>query len=105
MQLDLDARELRPAAGSVHLKQQVFDVLCYLVENRSRVVPKNESLDAVWGDRFVSDAAVTSRIKTVRAALGDSGTKQELIKTHHGGGYRFVAADVSVVGDGVGRRG
>ena len=68
----------------------MFDVLRYLVEHRDRVVPKEELLDNVWGDRFVSESALTSRIKAARQALGDSGRAQRVIATAHGRGYRFL---------------
>ena len=90
------ARELCNESGPVHVEQQVFDVLCHLVEHRDRVVPKTELLDEIWGDRFVSESALTSRIKSARQAVGDSGERQQVIKTIHGVGYRFVA-DVDVV--------
>jgi pimeloyl-ACP methyl ester carboxylesterase/DNA-binding winged helix-turn-helix (wHTH) protein len=90
------ARELRNESGPVHVEQQVFDVLCHLVDNRDRVVPKTELLDEIWGDRYVSESALTSRIKSARQAVGDSGERQQVIKTIHGVGYRFVA-DVDVV--------
>lgn len=48
-------------------------------------------MDSVWGGRFVSETAVTSRIKQVRRALGDDGHSQRMIRTLHGRGYRFVA--------------
>jgi pimeloyl-ACP methyl ester carboxylesterase len=48
-------------------------------------------MDAVWGNRFVTEAAVTSRIKQARRALGDDGQAQRVIRTVHGRGYRFVA--------------
>ncbi|MGI9622090.1 MAG: AAA family ATPase [Acidimicrobiales bacterium] len=48
-------------------------------------------LDAVWGDQFVSESALSSRIKTARRAVGDDGKRQEVIKTLHGHGFRFVA--------------
>ena len=48
-------------------------------------------MDEVWGGRFVSETAVTSRIKQVRRALGDDGQAQRVIRTLHGRGYRFVA--------------
>ena len=57
----------------MHVEPQVFDVLAYLVAHRDRVVPKTELLDAVWGDRFVSESALTSRIKEARRAVGDDG--------------------------------
>jgi tetratricopeptide (TPR) repeat protein len=82
----------------VPVEPQVFDVLAYLVRHRDRVVPKTELLDEVWGDRFVSESALTSRIKSVRRAIGDTGRDQRVIKTIHGRGYRFVA-DVAEVAD------
>jgi len=54
-------------------------------------VPKEELMDAVWGGRFVTEAAVTSRIKQARRAMGDDGRGQRLIRTVHGRGYRFIA--------------
>ena len=85
----------------VPVEPQVFDVLAYLVRHRDRVVPKTELLDEVWGDRFVSESALTSRIKSVRRAIGDTGRDQRVIKTIHGRGYRFVAdvAEVAEVGE------
>ena len=50
------------------MEPQVFDVLAYLINHRDRIVSKAELLDNVWGDRFVSESALTSRIKTARRA-------------------------------------
>jgi hypothetical protein len=60
------------------------------VEHRGRVVPKEELLDRVWGDQFVSDAALTTRVKEVRRAIGDDGRRQRLVRNVRGRGYRFV---------------
>ncbi|WP_165546323.1 alpha/beta fold hydrolase [Kribbella soli] len=83
--------EVRRGGAPVPLEPQAFDVLAYLVSHRDRVVPKEELMDSVWGGRFVSETAVTSRIKQVRRALGDDGHSQRMIRTLHGRGYRFVA--------------
>jgi predicted ATPase len=56
------------------------------------VVPNSELLDAVWGNQFVTDSAVTSRIKSARRAIGDTGSEQQLIRNQRGRGYRFVGA-------------
>jgi pimeloyl-ACP methyl ester carboxylesterase len=90
LELDLSRVELRRAGKRVPVEPQVFDVLAYLVSHRDRVVPKEELMDNVWGGRFVSEAAVTSRIKQARQAIGDNGQAQRLIRTVHGRGYRFV---------------
>ncbi len=90
-ELDTDAVELRHRDTPVTLEPRVFDVLAYLVRHRDRVVPKEELLDEVWGDRFVSDSALSSCIRHVRRALGDDGSAQRFVRTAHGHGYRFVA--------------
>lgn len=90
-ELDVKAHELRHAQHVVHVEPQVFDVLAHLVEHRSRVVPKQELLDTVWRTAFVSESALTSRIKAARQAVGDDGSAQRVIRTVHGRGYRFVA--------------
>ena len=69
----------------------MFEVLAYLVRHRDRVVPKTELLDQIWGSRFVTDSALTSRVKAARRAVGDSGREQRVIRTVHGRGYRFLA--------------
>lgn len=90
-ELDTETYELRSAGASVKLEPQVFDVLVHLVVHRDRVVTKEELLDAVWGDRYVSESALTSRVKDARRVVGDDGASQHTIKTVHGRGYRFVA--------------
>ncbi|TDD14569.1 alpha/beta fold hydrolase [Kribbella turkmenica] len=97
---ELDPRGfvLRRGDGQVRVERQVFAVLVHLIENRDRVVPKLELLDAVWGNRFISDSALTSRLKDARRAVGDDGQRQEVITTVHGVGYRFVAR-VEVIGE------
>ena len=90
-EIDTGGFELRFRGKLRHVEPQVFDVLRYLVEHRDRVVSKEELLDNVWGDRFVSESALTSRVKAARQAVGDSGRSQRVISTVHGRGYRFAA--------------
>lgn len=88
--LDTDALELRTGDRAVELQPQVFAVLAHLVEHRHRVVTKEELLDAVWASQFVSESALSTRIKEARQAIGDDGREQRMIKTAHGRGYRFA---------------
>ncbi|MCB0993452.1 MAG: AAA family ATPase, partial [Acidimicrobiales bacterium] len=88
--VDTDTVEVVGPDGVRDVEPQVFDVLCYLLEHGDRVVTKEELLDNVWGDRFVSESALTTRIKQARRALDDDGTTQWAIKTVHGRGYRFI---------------
>jgi len=94
LELDTSLFELRRGGVRVPLEPQVFSVLAYLVAHRDRVVSKEELMDEVWGGRFVSETAVTSRIKQARRALGDDGKSQRVIRTVHARGYRFVADTV-----------
>ena len=91
LELDLALFELRRDGLRVPLEPQAFDVLVYLINHRERIVSKEELMDQIWGGRFVSEAAVTSRIKQARRAVGDDGQAQRVIKTLHGRGYHFVA--------------
>ncbi|MGZ4602805.1 MAG: alpha/beta fold hydrolase [Kineosporiaceae bacterium] len=93
-ELDLATFELRRDGIPVRMEPQAFDVLVHLVRHRDRVVSKEELMDEVWGGRFVTETAVTSRIKQARRVLGDDGQSQRVIRTVHGRGYRFVAQAV-----------
>lgn len=96
-ELDRDAYQLRDRGQVISLEPQVFELLAYLVAHWDRVVPKEELLDAIWGTRFVSESALTTRIKEARRALGDDGRTQKLIRTVVGRGYQ-LAVDVIATG-------
>jgi TolB-like protein/tetratricopeptide (TPR) repeat protein len=89
-EIDVARQELRRAGAIVHIEPQVFDLLVHLVRNRDRIVSRDELIDAVWQGRIVSDATLSSRISSARRALGDSGNDQNLIRTLHRRGFRFV---------------
>ncbi len=96
-ELDKERVELRRGAEVVPIEPQVFDLLAYLIDHRDRVVSKEELFDTVWHGRIVSLSTLTSRINAARAALGDSGAEQRLIRTIARKGYRF-AGNVMVEG-------
>ncbi|BBY30422.1 alpha/beta fold hydrolase [Mycolicibacterium sediminis] len=89
--LDTARYELRRGTAVIRVEPQVFDVLTLLVRHHDRFVAKEELFDSVWGGRFVGEAALTSRIKAARRALGDDGESQRFIRTVRGRGYQFVA--------------
>src|SRR5215470_1402668 len=96
-ELDTDKVELRAAGAAVAIEPQVFELLALLLANRQRMVSKDEIVAKVWDGRAISDAAIASRIKSARQALGDDGRAQRLIRTVHGLGLRFVG-EVTVRG-------
>ncbi|MGI8895358.1 MAG: winged helix-turn-helix domain-containing protein [Casimicrobiaceae bacterium] len=89
-ELDTALFELRKSGERVPVEPQVFDLLVFLARNNERTVTKEEIFAAIWGDRIVSDAALSSQIKAARRALGDDGASQRMISTVHGRGFRFV---------------
>jgi TolB-like protein len=89
-ELDLDCVELRRAGKPVPMEPQVFALLALLVENAERMVSKEEIHDRIWSGRVVSDAALNSRIRSARQAVGDDGKSQRLIRTVRTSGFRFV---------------
>ena len=101
--LDTDRRELRRGSEAVAVEPQVFDLLVHLVENRDRVVSKDDLIASVWAGRIVSDSTLTTRINAARRAVGDTGDEQRLIRTFARKGLRFVA-DVQTPSEGEGAR-
>lgn len=89
--LDPDRRELRASGQPIPMEPQVFDLLLYLVQNRDRVVSKDDLITAVWKGRIVSDSTLDSRINGARKTVGDSGERQQFIRTIVRKGFRFVA--------------
>src|SRR5262245_27243466 len=88
--IDVGTYEVRRDGQIVPIEPQVFDLLVLLIENRDRLVTKDEIVDRIWHGRAVSEAALNSRIKSARQAIGDNGAAQELIRTVRQRGFRFV---------------
>ena len=89
----IDTRNYRLTAGGreIAVEPQVFSLLQLLVENRDRVVGKDEIFEHVWDGRIVSDGTLNSRINSARRAIGDDGKAQAVIRTFPRRGFRFVA--------------
>ncbi len=90
-ELDPGKFELREHGAAKHLEPQVLSLLILLASNSDRLVSKDEIIEKIWGGRIVSEAAVASRVKAARQALGDDGKEQRFIRTVHGKGFRFGA--------------
>lgn len=89
--------ELDPAKGltcagkPVALEPQAIQLLEYLIRQRDRIVSKQDLVDEIWGGNAITDAALNTRIRSVRKSLGDSAARAKYIKTFPKRGFQFVA--------------
>jgi pimeloyl-ACP methyl ester carboxylesterase len=90
-EIDLTSHELLVNGKARAVEPQVFDLLRHLIEHAGELVGHNDLIEAVWQGRIVSDSAVAARISAARAAIGDNGARQAMIKTVPRRGFRFIA--------------
>jgi len=74
----------------IDVEPTMFKIMAYLIENRSKIVTREEIFTEIWSDKCVSDSALSNHIKSIRKILGDDGNRQLMIKTIHRRGYQFV---------------
>ena len=87
-ELDEARRALTAHGREIKLQPRVFDLLCYLVRHRERVVSKDELLEALWPGTVVVDNAVQRVVSLARSALADVGFP-DAVRTYSRYGYRF----------------
>ena len=80
------------AGAPLALEPKALDVLLFLIERRDRLVLKEELLEGVWRDTFVTPNALTRVIAQLRKALGDDAQEARVIETVPRKGYRFLPA-------------
>ncbi|MGE0222815.1 MAG: winged helix-turn-helix domain-containing tetratricopeptide repeat protein [Acetobacteraceae bacterium] len=95
-EVDTDRYELRRTGVVLPVEPLVFDLVAFFLRHPGRVLDRGEIIDHVWQGRIVSDATISSCIKSARRALGDSGDSQTYIRTVRGRGFEFVAAVTTV---------
>ena len=93
-QFEVDDREFRLCENEtpVQVEPKVLRLLLYLIENRNRLVRKQELLDKVWPDAMVTENALTRAVGLLRKALNDDIRVPQFIETVPTAGYRFIAA-------------
>jgi pimeloyl-ACP methyl ester carboxylesterase len=90
--IDTSRFEIARGARVLPAEPQVLELLIFLIDNRDHVVSRDDLLESIWKGRMVSDATLSSRVKSARQLIGDNGARQQYIKTIHGRGFRFVGA-------------
>ena len=101
-ELDADRYELRRSGVAQHVEPLVFDLMVFFAAHAGRIVGRDEIVERVWQGRAVSDATISSCIKSARRALGDSGDSPSYIRTIRGRGFEFTGT-VTAAGDGQSR--
>jgi len=89
--LDQNSARLLRGEAEIDLPPRAYQVLTFLIENRARVVTKQELVEGVWKDTFVTDDALVQAISMIRHALNDSAESPRFIRTRPRIGYQFVA--------------
>jgi DNA-binding winged helix-turn-helix (wHTH) protein len=87
----------------VQIEPKLMDVLVYLASNAHEVVSKNDIMDAVWPDLFITESVISRAIAGLRRALGDDARHPRFIETILKRGYRLIT-DVSAAPDVTGER-
>ena len=90
--VDVAARLICHGESAIEVEAKVFDLIALLLENREHALSKREINDALWGQRPVTDAALSQLLSKARRALGDDGDRQKVIRTVHGRGLQWAAA-------------
>lgn len=95
-------RRLLKAGELVSLTPKAFSILLALLENRGLVMEKEELIQRVWPDTFVTEANLTQNISSLRKALGERANDHRYVVTVPGRGYSFVAQVNEVTLDSTG---
>jgi Tol biopolymer transport system component/DNA-binding winged helix-turn-helix (wHTH) protein len=90
IQIDTAQLVVRRNGDVMEMEPKSFRLLMYLVENRARVVPKDELVQQIWNGAFVTDNALTRSIAQIRKALGDDARQARFVETVPTVGYRFI---------------
>jgi len=90
--LDVRTRELCRRNAPVHISPKAFELLVHLLEQRPRALSKNELIDRIWPNTFISDATLTSVIAEIREVLADAARQPRFVRTVHRFGYAFCGA-------------
>lgn len=91
VQFDADARRVFRADEEVHLPGKAFDLLRILIDRRPHALSKNELLQLLWPDTFITEGNLPSLVAEIRETLGDDAHTPRYIATLHGFGYAFRA--------------
>ena len=93
VEVDVSQWSLRRDGEELAVRRRAFQALLFLLEERHRLVTKEDLINRVWKDQIVTDDALVQLIKELRRSLGDDPRQPRFIKTVWGTGYTFVGAE------------
>ena len=89
LELDYNYRQVLVNSEPIKLKEMEFRLLSYLIENKNRVISKDELFQNVWKDIYISDGTLNVHIRRLREKIEDNPNAPNYIKTVWGIGYVF----------------
>jgi DNA-binding winged helix-turn-helix (wHTH) protein len=95
--IHFDSRRVRSASGVASLEPRVLDLLRCLAGQPGVVLPREDLIDAVWGQGDGSDEALSQAVAKLRRALGDDARAPRFIETVSKSGYRWVFEEAAPV--------
>lgn len=90
--LDTNTHKLMVKGEAVSLKAMEYKMLLYLLENRGRVVTKDELLKNVWDDEYIGEGTLAVHIRHLREKIETDPKNPDIIKTVWGVGYMIEEA-------------
>lgn len=96
--LDLRTGALYRGEENLNLRPKTFDTLVYLLQHRGRLVSKNELMESIWSEAFVTDDVLVQSVADIRRALGDDARNPVFVQTVPRRGYIFIKPATAVAG-------
>ncbi len=90
-EIDISQETVRRDGEEYRLRQKTFQVLLHLIQNRDRLVTREELFSTVWKDVAVTEDALVQCVVEIRKALGDAPRSPRFVRTVPKRGYCFIA--------------
>lgn len=90
LEIDTSLVVVRRGGEEFSLRRKAFYLLVYLIENRNRLVPKEELIQQLWPETAVSDGALARCVAEIRRTLGEEAREPRFIRTSARMGYQFI---------------
>lgn len=89
LNVDLNAKTVNVQGKPVKITALEFKLLAYLINNKNKVVSKQELFNNVWEDKFTGDGTLNVHIRKIREAIERDPSVPQYIITAWGDGYKF----------------